>query len=97
MNEYDQFKESKRQKDQLENIFQYLKETDPSCLCLKGEGVIPTNYVWLSALNFSLIDLKPLVDKIKELTISHLRHELVKLNCAHEAKRQRQLIFTHQD
>lgn len=89
----DSFKESLRQKTQIENTINYLKETDPSCICLKSEGVIPVNQVWVTSLNLSLIDLQPLLDEIKSLTINHLNKQLNELNKKHDIKKKRRIFI----
>lgn len=93
----DRFKESLRQKTQLENTISYLEETKPTCICLKSEGVLDRNQVWISALNLDLIDTKTLAKKLKRLTIKHLKRELETLESSHEVKRQRKVFINHPD
>ena len=80
MDEQDKLEEYGRQRDQLSDSLKYLKETNPTCLCLKAEGVLPVNQVWFTALNYPNVEVKSLVKDLQAITIKHLESELNKIN-----------------
>ncbi len=84
--ELDEIREYERQKDYLDSVIKYLKNTESNFLCLKSEGVLPSNYVWITKLNFDLIDVKSLIDDIKELTIKRLEVERMVLDQMYKSK-----------
>lgn len=86
------FEEVKRQMDQLESAIEHYKETRPTQICLRGEGVKDVNSVWVESMNLDLINLKEFVDQTRERLIEHLEKERVKLTKLYEIRLSRNMF-----
>ncbi len=74
---HEEMRETERQYEQIKKTIKYLKDIDANSLCIKPDWTKkPENFVWISESDLNEIDLQPLLDKIKLLTITHLTIEL---------------------
>ncbi len=93
MSDLELFEEVKRQRDQVKAAIRHYKETKPTQICLRSEGVLDVNSVWVESMNLDLIHFKGFVDKTRNLLIKHLEKELIQLTDLYETRLSRNMFF----